>query len=88
MIVRFSEHPLELNAIDFDQKAVGRRVWWRSEPAVIESFIKGQAEVILKPDGIHRFTTPPEFAEEDPDYYEDGIVKTSILDNHIWWFRD
>ncbi len=88
MIARFSEHPLELNAIDFDQKAVGRRVWWRSEPAIIESFIKGQADVILKPDGIPRFTTPPEFAKEEPDYYEDETVKTSILDNHIWWFRD
>jgi hypothetical protein len=53
-----------------------------------QSFISGQACVILKPDGIPRFTVPPEFAEEEPDYYEDETVKTDILDRHIWWFRD
>lgn len=81
-------HPLELSTIDFDRKCVGRRVWWRSEPAVIERYVNGQACVILVPDGIERFTVPAEFVEEDPDYYEDEFVKTSIFDKHIWWFRD
>lgn len=88
MIAEFNEHPLELNTIDFDKKAIGRKVWWRSEPAIIEQYVNEQACVILKPDGIDSFTVPSEFAEEGPDYYEDGFVKTDILDNHIWWFRD
>lgn len=87
MISEFNEHPLNLNSINFDKKAVGRKVWWRSEPAIVTSYIDHQACVILKPDGIDHFTPPPEFAE-DSDYYIEGDVKTSILDPHIWWFRN
>ena len=47
-----------------------------------------KACIILKPDGIDHFTIPAEFAEEDPDYYDDEEVKADILDRNIWWFRD
>ena len=82
------EHPLGLNERDFDKKCIGRKVWWRSEPAVITRYIKGQACVILKPDGIDHFTVPAEFADEEPDYYCDTVVKTNIFDDNIWWFRE
>lgn len=89
MISSFKEHPAELNSIDFDKKLIGRKVWWRSEPGVITHYCNGQACVIIKPDGIKKFTTPAEFAKEDDGfYYEDGDVKADILDKHIWWFRD
>lgn len=88
MISEFNEHPLGFNEIDFDNKAIGRKVWWRSEPAVITNYINGQACVILKPDGIKGFTVPAEFRDEDPEYYCEGDVKTSVLDKHIWWFRE
>lgn len=88
MITQFGEHPLGLDSIGFDLKAIGRKVWWRSEPAVITRYVDRQACVILEPDGIDRFTIPAEFAKEDPEYYEDGTVKADILDRHIWWFRD
>lgn len=81
------EHPLRLNERDFDKKCIGRKVWWRSEPGIITRYIDKQACVIIEPDGIDTFTVPAEFAEEK-DYYCDGDVKTSIFDNHIWWFRD
>ena len=74
---------------DYAQRCVGRKVWWRSEPAIIKRFVDGQACVILRPDGISKFTTPAEFYREDgTNYYEDNDVKTSIFDKHIWWFRD
>lgn len=88
MIAEFNEHPLELNSINFDKKVVGRKVWWRSEPAIVTRYVQKQACVILEPDGISQFTVPAEFAEEEPGYYEDGIVKADILDRNIWWFRD
>lgn len=88
LLNRIDEHPLKLSTIDFDKKAVGRKVWWRSEPAIIASYIHKQACVILKPDGIAQFTVPAEFAKEDPEYYEDRNVKTTIFDEHIWWYRD
>lgn len=88
MITQFKEHPLELEEIDFAKKAIGRKVWWRSEPAVITNYIFKQACVILEPDEIDSFTIPAEFVEEDPDYYTDVSVKADILDHNIWWFRD
>ena len=87
MISQFQEHAMDLNSIDFDKKVIGRKVWWRSEPAVVTSYVDGQACVILEPDGIDHFTVPAEFAKEEPEYYCDGDVKADILDKHIWWFR-
>lgn len=89
IISEFKEHPIDCQMIDFDKKVIGRKVWWRSEPAIVTHWCKGQACVILEPDGIDKFTTPAEFYEEDgEDHYEDGTVKTDILDDHIWWFRE
>ena len=84
----YNEHPLELNTIDFDKKMEGRKIWWRSQPAKIESFIWGQACVIIVPDGIEKFETPPEFRDDDWMDDENDYIKTHILDEHIWWFRD
>lgn len=89
LMKQLDEHPLDLNAYGFDEKMIGRKVWWRSEPGIITNWIdRGQACVIIEPDGIEKFTTPAEFAEEGSCYYEDGYVKAEIFDKHIWWFRD
>lgn len=87
-INEYRGHPLNLDCMDYDKSCIGRKVWWRSEPAIITHYCKGQACVILAPDGIDTFTVPPEFAKEEPYYYSDGDVKTHILDKHIWWFRN
>lgn len=81
------EHPLGLNRYGFAEEMIGRKVWWRSEPAIITNWIgHGQACVILKPDGIEKFTTPAEFTKEG-NYYIEETVKADIFDKHIWWFR-
>lgn len=83
------EHPLDLNSRGFDEKCIGRKVWWRSQPAVITSYINGQACVILEPDGIDQFSVPEEYKENDMfDDENRKEIKTSIFDEHIWWFRD
>lgn len=90
MIAEFHEHPLNLDTINFDKKMIGRKVWWRSEPAVISRYIENQACVVLTPDGINGFSNPAEY-EHDGYYliYEDeGVVKADILDRHICWFRE
>lgn len=89
LIKDLDEHPLDLNMHGFAEKMIGRKVWWRSEPAIIKSWIgHGQACVILEPDGIDNFTTPAEFAGDESMEYVDKTIKTSIFDEHIWWFRD
>ena len=81
------EHPLDLNSRDFDKKCIGRKVWWRSEPAVITDYVQGQACVILAPDGISQFTLPNEFKDDDIFSYDEPDIKVSIFDEHIYWFR-
>lgn len=89
LITRMEEHPLNLNIIDYDKKMIGRKVWWRSQPAIITDWIKGQACVILEPDGIERFQKPAEYANDDMFADEDDeYIKTTIFDEHIYWFRD
>ena len=87
-IAKYSEHPLNLTAIDFDKKMEGRKIWWRSQPAKIERFVWGQACVIIVPDGAETFEIPPEFRKDSWADEENEYVKAHILDEHIWWFRD
>jgi hypothetical protein len=84
------DHPMNLDEIDFDKKVVGRKIWWRSEPAIITKFNWGICTVSIKPDGIEHFSIPAEHRKDEIPYYEDGesSIHTSIFDNHIWWFRD
>lgn len=83
------EHPMNLNDIDFDKKVVGRKIWWRDEPAVITGFNWSIGTVSFKPDGIDRFTTPKEFEDDVIEYYEDmDSIHTDIWDKHIGWFRE
>lgn len=83
------EHPMNLNDIDFDKKVVGRKIWWRDEPAIITRFNWIIGTVSFKPDGIDRFTTPKEFEDDVIEYYEDmDSIHTDIWDKHIGWFRE
>jgi hypothetical protein len=84
---RLDDHPMDLNNRDFDKNVIGRKVWWRSEPGVITHYCKGQAAVIIKPDGIERFTEPREFADDDWPIEEDIEIKADIFSDHIWWYR-
>ena len=89
LIKNLEDHPLELNEYDFDKKMLGRKVWWRSEPAIIARWIgMGQACVILEPDGIDKFTKPKEFANDDYMDDDETYIKADIFDKHIWWFRE
>ena len=77
IITTISEHPLNLNQIDYDINMVGRKVWWKDEPAIIERFIGGgQAAVMLIPDGV------PCFKSGETD------IKDDIFSKDINWFRD
>ena len=84
------EHPLELNLRGFDKQCVGKKILYRSEPAIIISYVDGDGCVIIKPDGMNRFTKPPEFEFDGimEDYCEDGVLKVDIFSDHIWWFRE
>lgn len=82
------DHPLELNSRDYDKKAIGRKVWWRSEPGIITWCHNGR--VGISPDGMEKFSIPKEFEKNSRMVQEDreSEIITTIFDEHIWWFRD
>jgi hypothetical protein len=89
LINRINEHPISFNSYEFEKEIVGRKVWWRSQPGIIASWVgNGQACVIIKPDGVDKFETPAEFKTDDMPFYDDDDIKADIFDEHIWWFRD
>lgn len=81
------EHPLSLDSRDYDKKAIGRKVWYRSEPGIV-TYCQ-DARVTIAPDGMEEFSIPKEFEAEDAPFDEPRTsIFTSIFDPHIWWFRD
>jgi len=88
LIDEFEEHPIWPNEIDFDKKVIGRKVWWSDFRASVRSYIKGQACVMLVPDGEDKFPIPKCYGEDDICCDEREEIKTEIFDKNIWWFRD
>ena len=80
--------PINFNAYDFKDELLGRKVWYKEEPAIITRYIgQGQCCVILEPDGFEKFKTPIGWSNyEWSDYAES--CKTDIIHNDdIGWFR-
>jgi len=92
IIDSIDEHPLELHMRDYDTKCIGRKVWYRSQPAIITSYVQGQGCVMIEPDGFEKFAIPEEFKHDEAlpiDDLERDCLKIDIFeDKHIWWFRD
>lgn len=90
LVAEIQEHPLDFGTIDFDKKMVGRKIWYNSQPAIIERYIKGQCCVIIRPDGMERFETPAEFAEEPLWDDEDAkwLKVDCLASERVWWFRE
>lgn len=83
-------HPADLNQIDFDKKLEGRKIWYRSQPAVIQKYLgSDNAVIVIVPEEGTKFSVPNEFADElfVDDEYQDEVIDT-IFSPHIWWFRD
>jgi len=83
-IIRYKEFCVDLNCSNFEINFINRKIFWRDEPAIIISYISKQACVMIKPDGINSFKSP---CYND---YDDNcdIIKSDILSDHIWWFRE
>ena len=90
LIGEIGEHPLDFNTIGFDEKMIGRKIWFRSQPGIITRYIKGQCCVMVAPDGIDHFKRPPEYENDDlfDDWYDEQELKLDCLaDHNIDWFR-
>lgn len=84
-------HPLDLFQYEYEKNIIKRKIFWKDDPAVITRYVKGEAEIQLKCDGVDRFTYPAKY-NDDPIYRErydefPDIIITDIFDTNITWFR-
>lgn len=77
------EHPFDFSNPDGE---IGRKVFYKDEPAVVERVILDQGCVILRKDAHGNFKKPIWDDEGWED--EDSTVKEDILSDHIWWWRN
>ena len=88
LLMQIKEHPLWFSERDFDKKLIGRKIWWREQPAIITSYVKGQCCIMVKPDGIKSFTKPAYYDEYEWDPYEEEVKLDCLEATDIWWFRN
>lgn len=76
-------HPIPFDTIHWRRELIRRDIWWRGEPGEIIDYVNRHASVIIQPCGISEFTLP----EGETDTTKARIVKVTIFDDNINWFR-
>ena len=91
LITKIKEHPLDFSSFNFDKQIVGRKIFYRDQPAIVRSYIYGQCCIMIEPDTnyIEHFT-PPCWALTDNEWdpYEQDLKIDCLEDGNVWWFRD
>lgn len=89
LIGQLSEHSSGWLSKSERDSLVGRAVFYREVPAVIQRVLVDQGCLIIASADGKPFP-PPVYAEDDDDDDDDNepTVKTSVLDPNIWWFRN
>lgn len=93
-IRRLSEiHEFPVRLWDEKERAslVGRKIYYRDQPAVITRFFEDQASIMICPDPKTTPFAPAPYEIEDQkkgDTVEfESEIKDTIYSKHIWWWR-
>jgi hypothetical protein len=65
---------------------IGRKLFYREHPAVVERLIVGQGCLILRTEDGKPFP-PPVWRDANEDEDGEPTVKVEVTDPHIWWWR-
>ena len=84
LIAKLEDCPFRIWDKKEREKAPGRKVYYRDQPAVVAHVVAERGCVVLKPDGMERFRPPP-WREGGDD---DSGVLIEVTDPSIWWWRD
>ncbi len=66
---------------------IGRAVYYTRVPGVVTRYFPDDGDVVIEACKGHEFVTPTHIALSDVDE-RDGSVKTNLLSEHVWWYRD
>jgi hypothetical protein len=86
------DHPIHIWDPEEREKLVGRKIYYRERPAVVERLIGDQGCVIIRPEYETTFPLSPYEIEDSKngEFYKDddgGRVKVELHSPHIWWWR-
>lgn len=86
LVKLLEECPLWLSSRNWKEEAIGMKIWYEGQPAVIKS-INSRNELWIEPDGIDKFKAPPHWEDDEFEDYEDGMY-IDLLSENIYWFRN
>jgi len=86
LVQLLEECPLYLSDRNWKEQAIGRKIWYENQPAIITSITSGN-ELWIEPDGIPCFKAPPHWDDMDYDDYADGL-RVGLLSPDIYWYRN
>jgi len=92
VLMQLQEHPLNFFSRNWKKELIGRKVWYQTDPAIVESIIEDQGCVILKPDEdcVPIFQPSPWQVEDDGTMMfddENTSAKCEYLYEKVGWFR-
>lgn len=88
LVSKIHEGFFNFNDIDFDKDLIGKKIYYRDQPAIITRYIPGKCSVWIEPDGIEKFTMPVHWNAEDWTEYEKGLSICLLTDDsEVYWWR-
>lgn len=87
LITDLSEHASGWILREDRNKLVGRKLFYREHPAIVERLIVDQGCLILHAEGGRPFP-PPVWRERGEEDEQETSVKVEVTDPAIWWWRE
>lgn len=81
--------PFSVHSRHWRDEIIGRKVWYRGEKGVITRLIEDQGCVIIKPEGMDKFSLPSQYDnDDDREIFGDrATIKSTYMDQNIDWYR-
>lgn len=91
ILFNLNEHPINFNGRNFEKELIGRKIYWREQPATIVSYSMN-GNLIIKPATNNPFKKCcyDDNVEEDMNIDDDefdGDIAEDLLAPSIYWFR-
>lgn len=84
-ILKIGATLMKLSEFHWEYVVVGKKVFYKETPCVIDSIIEDQGCVMLKTEDGSNF--PKEAWEDEEDYEKEDRIKVEVISPSIWWFR-
>ena len=90
ILTQLREHPIPFFSRKWKDNLINRKIYYREQPALITEIWNNLNLKIIPID--KPFTIPPYYQKEEIAIYKDSVqdnsIKTSLLDDNIYWFRN